>query len=609
MRIDHGSLTNPIWEQLRDHHADIFQGVTAYSGDQFNISPGGQAELVQGLWTSGTFFDVVGVPAILGRTYTAEDDRRGGGPNGPVTVISYAFWQRHFGGAADVIGRSITANRVALTIVGVTPPGFLGPDLGRSFDLAVPIGDEPVMRGAESWLDKRSTWWLEIVGRLKPGQTEADAASALTAVQPQVRAATLPERWPPEFLKEYLTGPMSVIPHGSGSSNIRSRYREPLFTLTGDGGARAADRLCQHREPVTGESDRPPARNESAAGAGRVAPAPRPRPARRESSALGCRGRARSAVRTVGVEAPGDTALNRAGHGRARPHARLAGPDVHNWCSDCDGAALRSRARVESGQRGAGRSAYRSRPRRVQRHAPPAGQSAYRGAGRVVGDAAGRRWIVRADLRVARVAGPRVRSRSVAARHARRTAKWRCRGRSARALHACAGCGRNAPRCGTRCRFGPDTAERHELERCRRSRRTAATQGSRPYGLVQRRHARLVCDLRHEGSRRPRLRFARPYGVNASRGRERSLRAQVRAGHRSRWQVDPPAGPRRGTANEGARDHRRRGQQCLQRSTQGHRARRLYVLRAEQRRERAVLSPYGPGGQRAIARAAWCAAW
>ena len=75
------------------------------------------------------------------------------------------------------------------------------------------------MRGTESWLDKRSTWWLEILGRLKPGQTEADAARALTAIQPQVRAATLPERWPPEFLKEYLTGPMSVIPHGSGSSN------------------------------------------------------------------------------------------------------------------------------------------------------------------------------------------------------------------------------------------------------------------------------------------------------------------------------------------------------------------------------------------------------
>ncbi len=233
MRIDGGSFTNPIWEQIRDRHAGNFQNVAAYAGDQFNISPNGQAEFVQGLWTSGAFFEVLGVPAILGRTYTVEDDRRGGGPSGPVAVISYAFWQRHFGGAADVIGRSITTNRVALTIVGVTPPGFLGPDLGRSYDLAVPIGVEPVMRGKESWLDRRSTWWLEIVGRLKPGQTQADAERALNAVRPQIREATLPERWPPEFLKDYLRAPMTLIPHGSGATNIRSRYREPLFTLMG----------------------------------------------------------------------------------------------------------------------------------------------------------------------------------------------------------------------------------------------------------------------------------------------------------------------------------------------------------------------------------------
>jgi predicted permease len=231
VRIDKGSWTNPIWEQLRDHHADICQGMAAYSGDQFNISPSGQAEPVQTLWTSGAFFDVMGVPAILGRTYTAEDDRRGGGPNGPVAVISYAFWQRHFGGAADVIGRSVTANRVTLTIVGVTPPGFLGPDLGRSFDIAVPFGVEPVMRGKESWLDRRSTWWLEIVARMKPGQTPADVERGLNAARPQVRDATLPERWPPEYLKDYLKDAWTVVPQGSGASNIRSRFREPLFTL------------------------------------------------------------------------------------------------------------------------------------------------------------------------------------------------------------------------------------------------------------------------------------------------------------------------------------------------------------------------------------------
>ena len=94
----------------------------------------GESEFVDGLWASGTMFDVLGVPAILGRTFTDEDDRPGGGPDGPVAVISYAFWQRRFGGAADAIGRSLTIERVPFTIVGVTPPQFFGVDVGRTFE-------------------------------------------------------------------------------------------------------------------------------------------------------------------------------------------------------------------------------------------------------------------------------------------------------------------------------------------------------------------------------------------------------------------------------------------------------------------------------------------
>ena len=66
-----------------------------------------------------------------GRTWTVDDDRRGGGPDGAVAVISYAFWQRRFAGAHDVIGRSLMVERVPFTIVGVTPPGFFGLDVGR----------------------------------------------------------------------------------------------------------------------------------------------------------------------------------------------------------------------------------------------------------------------------------------------------------------------------------------------------------------------------------------------------------------------------------------------------------------------------------------------
>src|SRR5919112_2202643 len=114
-------------------------------------------------------FDVLGVSAVLGRTFVPGDDARGGGVDGPVAVISYGFWQRRYGGAATAIGATLLVDRVPFTIVGVTPPGFFGPDVGRAFDVAIPVGTTSLMRGWESALDGRSHWWLEIMARLKPG--------------------------------------------------------------------------------------------------------------------------------------------------------------------------------------------------------------------------------------------------------------------------------------------------------------------------------------------------------------------------------------------------------------------------------------------------------
>src|SRR5690242_12608642 len=75
------SWTNPIWEQLRDR-AGAFGGAAASAAARFDLAQGGEAQYVEGLWTSGSFFDVLGVRAILGRTLTTADDRRGGGPDG-----------------------------------------------------------------------------------------------------------------------------------------------------------------------------------------------------------------------------------------------------------------------------------------------------------------------------------------------------------------------------------------------------------------------------------------------------------------------------------------------------------------------------------------------
>ena len=122
-------MTNPQWEQIRDR-PELFDSVFVWSNARFDLASGGQTEYVNGLWVSGRFFEGLGVPAMLGRTLTPEDDRRGGGPDGPVAVISYAFWQRRYAGAADAVGKAVSLERVSFTIVGVTPPEFTGVEAG-----------------------------------------------------------------------------------------------------------------------------------------------------------------------------------------------------------------------------------------------------------------------------------------------------------------------------------------------------------------------------------------------------------------------------------------------------------------------------------------------
>ena len=113
----------PVWKQI-DRREDLFDRAAAWSFTRFNLSSGGEAAFVDGLWASGSLFDALGVPALLGRTFSDADDRRGGGADGPVAVISYGLWQRHFRGAADAVGRSLPLDGVPFTIVGVMPPGF-----------------------------------------------------------------------------------------------------------------------------------------------------------------------------------------------------------------------------------------------------------------------------------------------------------------------------------------------------------------------------------------------------------------------------------------------------------------------------------------------------
>jgi len=222
--------TYRTWDQLRQH-ADMFHSAFAVSlQQQFNISQRGVAERVDGFYVSGEFFDTLGIGAFLGRTLIPADDVRGGGENGAVVVISHGLWQRRFGGAVDVVGRQLVVDRIPFTIVGVTPSSFFGTEVGQTFEVMLPIGTEPLIRGTRTWLDGPGQW-LRVMLRLRSGQSIDAATAVLRGVQPQIRAAAIPENAPPRAQQEFLKEPFTLIAAAGGTSGLRTQYRRPLLVI------------------------------------------------------------------------------------------------------------------------------------------------------------------------------------------------------------------------------------------------------------------------------------------------------------------------------------------------------------------------------------------
>jgi putative ABC transport system permease protein len=221
------SLTNPLWEQVRDRQ-QVFSDVFAWSAPTFDLTTGGEARTAQGLWVGGDFFRALGVPALVGRTLTAADDRQGCAA--PPAVLGYGFWQREYGGSPSAIGRSIMLDGHPFDIVGVAPAEFFGVEVGRSFDVAVPLCAEPFSRGARSALAKNDVWFLGVIGRLKPGVSLEQAHAQLGAVSPAIFQATLPS-YRPEDEQHYLQFKLSAFPAGTGVSPLRGQYEAPLWLL------------------------------------------------------------------------------------------------------------------------------------------------------------------------------------------------------------------------------------------------------------------------------------------------------------------------------------------------------------------------------------------
>ncbi len=218
--LTNGSWSYPIWEEIRARE-ELFDGAFAWSPQRFDLSASGQSDFVDGAYVSGRLFDVLGVTAVRGRMIAPADDG-GAAPDGPAAVISHRLWRQRFAGVTDVVGRQLTVQRVPFTIVGVVPPGFFGPDVGRMTDVMLPFSAEPLIEGQESRLASRSSAWLQIMVRLRPGRGLEPTNAALRAAQPQIIEGATWAR---------ASEPLTLAPAATGRSLLRARFETPLFAM------------------------------------------------------------------------------------------------------------------------------------------------------------------------------------------------------------------------------------------------------------------------------------------------------------------------------------------------------------------------------------------
>ena len=220
-------FTNPLWEQVRDRQ-DAFSALAAFGETSFNLADGGEARRIAGSYVSGDYFNVLAVAPAIGRLLTRSDDVRG---CAAVAVLNYRFWQREYGGARDVVGRSIRLSGHPFEIVGVAGATFRGPDVGREVSVYLPLCSEAVVRGAASSLDRRSQWWLRVIGRLAPNVDVTQAGARMAAIARASYEQTVPPNWAADSQREYVTRSLRVYPAGRGFSEMRTQYGTALYAL------------------------------------------------------------------------------------------------------------------------------------------------------------------------------------------------------------------------------------------------------------------------------------------------------------------------------------------------------------------------------------------
>ena len=166
------------YQRMREQESPV-SDLIAFANVNLNVNVDGEPDMATGQAVSGNYYSGLGVQPALGRLLTDEDDK----PNATaVAVLSHRFWHKRFAANPAVVGKQINLNNVPFTIIGVSAKGFDGTmGVGSSQDLTIPVSLEPALYvdKTRSYNHGSGTWWLKIMGRLKPGATAEQAQAQL----------------------------------------------------------------------------------------------------------------------------------------------------------------------------------------------------------------------------------------------------------------------------------------------------------------------------------------------------------------------------------------------------------------------------------------------
>lgn len=216
--LSHMDVNDALFSYYRDR-SRAFESLAAFETGEFSLTGRGEPEVLTGAIVTYNYFDVLGRQPLHGRTFTAQEDTPG---NNTAVLLSYALWQRRFGGDQNIVGQSINLDSTPMTVVGIMPPDFSFPD--------------PAERGISSghmqlWVPKglnpqdSSSWNLISVGRLMPGATPDDAKKEIDALYQAFAAEQDARRGLSDSSVTTVLMPLQ--------RNIVGEVRRPLLILLG----------------------------------------------------------------------------------------------------------------------------------------------------------------------------------------------------------------------------------------------------------------------------------------------------------------------------------------------------------------------------------------